>query len=286
VPQRSKSSTSPTSTRGRHAAGQRYLQAQASALAHGDCGDPFSVLGLHAEKPDQFVVRCYHPAASQAWVIDRTGSQIAELEQQYEPGFFAGPVPGRIDYRLRLALPARTMDLEDPYRFPPALGDVDMHLLAEGTHLRLYERLGAQLIEMEGIKGVSFAVWAPNARRVSVVGDFNDWDGRRHPMRKRFEAGVWELFLPELNEGAIYKYEIKSADGKLLPLKADPLSFQSERPPRTASIVHGAKKHAWNDEAWMSGRRSEQPFRADLHLRMPSRLLGARAGGEQPLSDL
>jgi 1,4-alpha-glucan branching enzyme len=264
VPQRSKSSTGSTSTRGRRAL--RDLQAQASALAHGDCGDPFSVLGLHTEKPDQFVVRCYHPVASQAWVIDRGGNQIAELEQQYEPGFFAGPVPGRIDYRLRLALPARTIDLEDPYRFPPVLGDVDMHLLAEGTHLRLYERLGAQLIEMEGIKGVSFAVWAPNARRVSVVGDFNDWDGRRHPMRKRFEAGVWELFLPDLSGGTIYKYEIKSADGKLLPLKADPLSFQSERPPRTASVVHGARKHEWDDASWMSGREATSSRSAPISI--------------------
>jgi 1,4-alpha-glucan branching enzyme len=253
---RSKSSPTSTSARGRPSQRARALHSQASALANGDCGDPFAVLGLHAERPDQLVVRCYHPAASRAWVVDRAGNEVAELEQQYEPGFFAGPVPERMDYRLRFALPARSIELEDPYRFPPVLGDIDMHLLAEGTHLKLYERLGAQLIEMDGVKGVSFAVWAPNARRVSVVGNFNDWDGRRHPMRKRVEAGVWDLFLPHLNGGEIYKYEIKSADGKLLPLKADPLSFQAERPPSTASIVHGAKKHEWDDASWMSGRES------------------------------
>ncbi|WP_119300612.1 1,4-alpha-glucan branching protein GlgB [Dongia deserti] len=264
--QRSKNPRQATSTRGRHARRETDLHALASALAGGDCGDPFSVLGLHAEKPDQFVVRCYHPAASQAWVIDRAGGEITKLEQQYEPGFFAGPVPGRINYRLRLALPVRTIELEDPYRFPPVLGDIDMHLLAEGTHLRLYERLGAQLIEIDGIKGVSFAVWAPNARRVSVIGDFNDWDGRRHPMRKRFEAGVWELFLPELKGGELYKYEVKSADGRLLPLKADPVSFQSERPPRTASVVHGAKKHEWNDASWMSGRESTSSRSAPISI--------------------
>jgi 1,4-alpha-glucan branching enzyme len=146
------------------------------------------------------------------------------------------------------------------------LGDVDMHLLAEGTHLRLYERLGAQLIEMDGVPGVSFAVWAPNARRVSVVGDFNDWDGRRHPMRKRIEAGVWELFLPGLKGGEIYKFEIKGADGRLLPLKADPLSFRSERPPHTASVTHGAKKYDWNDAPWMSARASSSGRSAPISI--------------------
>src|SRR5262245_44441080 len=148
--QRSKTPSDPTAARMNRTQRDHDLHALASALAHGDCGDPFAALGLHAEKADQFVVRCYYPAASQAWVIDRTGNPIAELAQAYEPGFFAGAVPGRIDYRLRLALPTRTIEVEDPYRFPPVLGDIDMHLLAEGTHLRLYERLGAQLIEMEG----------------------------------------------------------------------------------------------------------------------------------------
>ncbi|HEX6119060.1 MAG TPA: 1,4-alpha-glucan branching protein GlgB [Dongiaceae bacterium] len=238
----------------------------AVALASGDCGDPFSVLGMHTEEPNHVVVRCYHPGASRAWVIGRDGAEIAELEQKYEPGFFAGPVPERIDYRLRFALPTRTIELEDPYRFPPVLGDLDMHLLAEGTHLRLYERLGAQLIEIDGIKGVSFAVWAPNARRVSVVGDFNDWDGRRHPMRKRIEAGVWELFIPGLQGGEVYKYEIKGPDGRLLPLKADPLSFQSERPPHTASIVHGARKHEWSDTAWMGSREAANARSAPISI--------------------
>jgi 1,4-alpha-glucan branching enzyme len=254
--QRSNSPSPPSPARSPASQREHDLRSQVSALVHGDCGDPFSVLGPHAEGRDRFVVRCYHPASKQAWVIGRAGNQIAELQPMYEPGFFAGPVPERIDYRLRFALPASMIELEDPYRFPPVLGDIDMHLLAEGTHLKLYERLGAQLIEMDGIQGVSFAVWAPNARRVSVVGDFNEWDGRRHPMRKRIEAGVWELFVPGLKGGELYKFEIKGPDGKLLPLKADPLSFRSERPPHTASIVHGAKKYEWEDTSWMSGRES------------------------------
>ena len=264
MPQHSKSSHVPA--RSRHASRERDLHDQVTALVHGDHGDPFSLLGLHADKAEQFVARCYHPAASQAWVLDRAGTVVAELEQQFEPGFFAGSVPGRIDYRLRFQLPAKTIELEDPYRFPPVLGDVDMHLLAEGTHLKIYERLGAQLIEMDGIKGVSFVVWAPNARRVSVVGDFNDWDGRRHPMRKRVEAGVWELFLPGLQGGELYKFEIKGADGRLLPLKADPLSFRSERPPHTASIVHGARKFDWTDQPWMTARESSSSRSAPISI--------------------
>src|SRR5690349_1147574 len=262
--QRSSHSASPARSSGSQR--ERDLHNQVIALANGDCGDPFSVLGPHADEHDRFVVRCYHPPASQAWVIDRAGNQIAELKQVYEHGFFAGPIPERMDYRLRFALPASTVDLEDPYRFPPVLGDLDMYLLTEGTHLKLYERLGAQLIEMDGIQGVSFAVWAPNARRVSVVGDFNEWDGRCHPMRKRIESGVWELFVPGLKGGVLYKFEIKSADGKLLPLKADPLSFQSERPPHTASIVHGARKHEWNDASWMSGRESASSRSASISI--------------------
>ncbi len=149
----------------------------------------------------------------------------------------SGSGAGPFRYRLRFRLPAKTIELEDPYRFPPVLGELDVHLMAEGTHLRIYERLGAHPIEIDGVDGVAFAVWAPNAQRVSVVGDFNDWDGRRHPMRKRVEAGVWELFIPGLQGGELYKFEILGADGELLPLKADPLSLQRRSgrraPPRS-----------------------------------------------------
>ena len=127
--QRSRGAQAPA--RGRRSDRERDLHDQVTALVHGDHGDPFSLLGLHAEKPEQFVVRCYHPAAGQAWVLDRSGDVVTQMQQQYEPGFFVGPVPGRIDYRLRFELPAKTVDQEDPYRFPPVLGDVDMHLLAE-----------------------------------------------------------------------------------------------------------------------------------------------------------
>ena len=152
------------------------------------------------------------------------------------------------------------MEVEDPYRFGHVLGELDIHLLAEGTHLRAYERLGAHPREMDGVAGVAFAVWAPNARRVAVVGDFCEWDGRRLPMRKRVEAGVWEIFVPGARVGQRYKYEIKGPHGEMLPLKADPLAFQAEMRPATASVVHGLTGYDWRDQDWMS-RRAETSSR-------------------------
>jgi 1,4-alpha-glucan branching enzyme len=246
----------------------RGLEQQIETLVRGDHGDPFSLLGPHFVDSVGLVIRSFQPTASRVRVIDEGGAEIAELERMHPAGFFAGIVraDAPLTYRLRLELPAGQLDIDDPYRFPSILGDLDMHLLAEGNHQRLYERLGAQLSEMLGIAGVSFAVWAPNARRVSVVGDFNEWDGRRHPMRRRFEAGIWEIFLPGLGAGALYKYEIKTADGHLLPLKADPLAFRSEHPPHTASVVHGRKHFSWNDSQWLSGREAAQARSAPISI--------------------
>ena len=134
------------------------------------------------------------------------------------------------------------------------LGELDVHLLAEGTHLRSFERLGAHPQEMEGVAGTAFAVWAPNASRVSVIGDFCNWDGRRLPMRKRHECGVWELFVPHVARGDRYKYEIKGPSGNLMPQKADPYAFQAEMPPHTASVVHGLNSHQWGDQDWLRDR--------------------------------
>src|SRR6185312_10865191 len=145
-------------------------------------------------------------------------------------------------------------EFEDIYRFPPVLGDLDMHLLAEGSHLESHRKLGAHLVTHDGVPGVAFAVWAPNARRVSVVGDFNRWDGRRMPMRWRHAGGFWEIFVPGLGAGDRYKYEIVGPDGALLPLKADPHAEQTERPPGTASVVAGPSRHIWDDAEWMAGR--------------------------------
>jgi 1,4-alpha-glucan branching enzyme len=161
------------------------------------------------------------------------------VEVEGVEGFFEGPFPAVATVFLPPAdhLGSGVQETDDPYRFWTVLGEMDVWLLAEGSHLRPFERLGAHLCEIDGVAGTAFAVWAPDAQRVSVVGDFNTWDGRRHPMRLRRECGVWEIFLPGVTAGARYKYEIRSRDGRLLPLKADPYGFQGEMRPSTASIV-------------------------------------------------
>jgi 1,4-alpha-glucan branching enzyme len=213
-----------------------------TAICYGDHEDPFSVLGMHADRAGELWVRTFQPDAAMVAVIDAwTGERVAELRRRGGEGVFEGKIPGRKDrfgYRLRVNWYGVDRDVEDPYRFPPILGEMDVWLLAEGTHYRPYERLGAHPKEIEGVPGTAFAVWAPNAKRVSVVGDFNHWDGRRHPMRLRNECGVWEIFLPHVGPGAHYKYEIKAKNGKLLALKADPYGFRSEMRPATASVVH------------------------------------------------
>ena len=156
--------------------------------------------------------------------------------------------------------------MHDPYRFPPVLGAMDDYLIGEGTHRRLWERLGAHAIEHAGVAGVHFAVWAPNAARVSVVGDFNDWDGRRNPMRRRGGVGVWEIFIPGLGEGAVYKFELRAADGSLLPLKADPVGTGGELRPQNASVVRRVDDFTWNDAAWLAGRGAAQAVGAPVSI--------------------
>ena len=235
----------------------RPEQAAVDELVAGRHGDPFAILGPHP-CGGGVTVRVLAPAAQAADVIDgRDGRVLASLEKLHDAGVFAGLIEGLGEppvYRLRFRSGDARWDEEDPYRFPPVLGATDVHLMAEGTHRRLYEKLGAHPIRLEGTEGVAFAVWAPNARRVSIVGDFNGWDGRRHPMRKRHEAGVWELFIPGAQREALYKFEIMGADGELLPLKTDPIAFSQEAPPSTGSRVLGLVKHEWGDGVWMTAR--------------------------------
>jgi 1,4-alpha-glucan branching enzyme len=205
-------------------------------------GDPFSVLGVRADRDGVRWVRAFLPGAVRVDASSVDGcSRLCALAQRHADGFFEGRWPDDVaadDYRLLV----RWQDgheslLDDPYRFPPVLGEMDVWLMAEGTHLRPYEVLGATVREMLGVAGTSFAVWAPNASRVSVVGEFNFWDGRRHPMRQRSECGVWEIFLPGVQAGARYKFELRSRDGQTLPQKADPYALQAELRPATASVV-------------------------------------------------
>ena len=223
------------------------------ALAAGRIGDPFALLGPHPSAHGT-VVRAYLPPAEAVAAIDRSGVVLATLQPLPTPGLFAGIIPTGSAYRLRIHWPGgRLQETEDPYSFGLLLGELDIYLLAEGSHLELGHCLGAQPRSIEGIAGVRFAVWAPNAQRVSVVGDFNVWDGRRHPMRKRVEAGVWELFIPRLPAGTLYKYEILGPHG-LLPLKADPVALQVEPPPSTASVVPDATPFRWSDANWLEAR--------------------------------
>ncbi|MFZ4480971.1 MAG: 1,4-alpha-glucan branching protein GlgB [Rhodoferax sp.] len=203
-------------------------------------GDPFAVLGPHPAARGRISVRCFLPGARSVALQSPDGRTLGELAQRNSAGFFEGVLsaePGT-PYRLQVQWPeGASTTMEDPYRFPVVLGDMDIWLLAEGTHLRPFEVLGAQTCVMLGVAGTRFAVWAPNASRVSVVGDFNFWDGRRHPMRLRRECGVWELFLPDVRPGDRYKYEIRARDGQVLPARSDPYALQAELRPATASVI-------------------------------------------------
>jgi 1,4-alpha-glucan branching enzyme len=230
--------------------------------------DPFGVLGPHAG-PDGVAVRAFVPGASALRVEDMNGGEIAWLTQRHPDGFFEGLVTGhgeRFTYRLAASSGPHNWTLHDPYMFGAILGEMDDHLLVEGTHKHLYERLGAHPMTVDGIYGVHFAVWAPNARRVSVVGGFNAWDGRRHQMRKRIDSGIWEIFAPDIGEGTVYKYEIVGKTGVLLPLKADPLAFASELRPSTASVVARTDNFIWTDEAYLAARAKQTARREPISI--------------------
>jgi 1,4-alpha-glucan branching enzyme len=210
------------------------LPPNAQAIIGGYHANPFEYLGPHTDSEGR-VVRAFLPTAERVAIVDDAGHEC-ELPRLHEAGLFAGPVNGvNGHYRLRAQFGSSQVELEDAYRFPPVLSDFDIYLLSEGTHLHSHEKLGAHLVTLEGIEGVAFVVFAPNARRVSVVGDFNFWDGRRHAMRVRGN-GFWEIFIPGARVGDKYKYEILSPDG-LMPLKSDPYAFAAEQRPATASIV-------------------------------------------------
>lgn len=231
-------------------------------LTNGTHSDPFSVLGMHLTN-NALEVRALHPDADAVAVIDaKTGRALCDLEPQ-GGGLFAGPVPRRkkpFAYRLRFTKGPHVWEADDPYRFGPRLGALDEHLISEGAHRELWKVLGAHVQEHEAVQGVHFAVWAPNAMRVSVVGDFNGWDARRTPMRRRGHTGVWEIFVPDLGDGEPYKYDLLDSNGNPLPQKADPFGFGSEHPPKTASVVRDLRSHAWHDARWMDKRATLQRF--------------------------
>jgi len=231
-----------------------------AAIVGGYHGSPFEVLGIH-RTPRGTAVRAFQPQAKEVAVIAED-SLARPMERLHADGFFEAVFDDRADvfrYRLRITLPdGAAHETDDPYRFPPVLSEDDLYLFNEGTHLKLYEKLGAQIAEVEGVRGVAFGVWAPSAERVSVVGGFNQWDGRRHPMRPRGASGVWELFVPGLGEGEPYKYEIKTRYMGYMVTKSDPFGFAFEARPNTASIVADVNHFDWGDGEWMSSRKRRQ----------------------------
>jgi 1,4-alpha-glucan branching enzyme len=215
-----------------------------AALMRADHGDPFALLGLHPAG-EALVMRALLPGALAVDLLDAHARRLCTLARQDDSALFTAVVPRRrnpFSYRLRVTWaehdgqPGHTSEIDDPYRFGAQINETDVYLLAEGTHHRPYEWLGAHLVEVDGVAGTRFAVWAPSARRVSVAGAFNQWDGRRHMMRRRLEAGIWEIFVPQVGEGDLYKYEILGADG-VVRVKADPFAFRAEMRPQTASVV-------------------------------------------------
>jgi 1,4-alpha-glucan branching enzyme len=234
------------------------------ALLAGRHGDPFSLLGPHAG-PEGTFVRALVPGAEvlEAHALD--GVPLGYLKRVDPRGLFEGTLKGQpqpLKYHAQGG--GAQWWVTDPYSFGPVLGPVDDLLMGEGTHHRLYDKMGAHLVTHQGATGVHFAVWAPNARRVSVVGDFNDWDGRRHVMRFRGDTGVWEIFLPDIGEYRAYKFEIIGAYGRRLPLKADPFAFASELRPKTASLTAPPPAHVWKDDAhrtyWAGADPRRQPI--------------------------
>ena len=229
------------------------------ALAEARHDDPFGVLGPHVD-PNGVVIRACLPTAERV-AVARKGSAAVVMKRRHPAGVFEASIPGLQtipDYRLDVTYAGgTTAQIDDPYRYGRVLTDFDIYLFGEGKHTRIYDKLGAHLMTIGGVEGTHFAVWAPNARRASVVSDSNFWDGRRHPMRK-LGLGVWEIFIPGIGAGEKYKFELLSEHGEVL-LKSDPFGFAFELPPLNASIVV-RPDYQWRDAGWMEARQRQESW--------------------------
>ncbi len=244
---------------------QSELERDVALLLRAENRDPFRLLGPHIVEEGEekrMVVRGFFPWASQASILMNSQENPISAVRISPEGLFEAVLPifpelpvAPGSYRWMIQEPGQPeRELHDAYAFPPLLSGFDLHLMGEGTHYLKYEKMGAHPAVIDGVAGVQFGVWAPNALRVSVVGDFNRWDGRTHPMRNRIPSGVWELFVPEVSEGAIYKYEIRPMSSDLPILKSDPYAFRGELRPNTGSIVTRLDRHDWNDAGWLEYR--------------------------------
>src|SRR4051794_40926707 len=251
------------------------------ALLSGTIGDPHAFLGMHlaplaeptkkqkaAAKP-ALIVRAFVPGAEAVTVVERGGKEARFALERISPaGIFAATVAGRksfFPYDLEITRGGHTWTQGEPYRFLPTLGDLDLHLAGEGSHRRLYNVLGAHPREMDGVRGVSFAVWAPSARGVSLIGDFNGWHSRSLPLRALGSSGIWELFMPGLVPGEVYKYAIRGADG-VETQRADPLGFWSELRPKTASVIADLDAYSWGDTDWLAARERRDHYTAPMSI--------------------
>ena len=233
-------------------------------------GDPFSVLGPHIVDGGggkNLEVRAFLPEAAEVWVVYEKGLKVHAFEKVHEKGFFVVrlPVEETVSYQVRMkTYDGQIVEFRDPYSFGQILTDYDLYLMGEGSHYRKYEKLGAHITEIGGVGGVHFAVWAPNAKCVSVIGDFNRWDGRRHPMRLLVDSGIWEIFVPDIGEGELYKFDIRSRYHNYRAVKADPYGFYFEMRPKSASIVHDINDYRWNDASWLKKREQKNWFESPM----------------------
>jgi 1,4-alpha-glucan branching enzyme len=247
---------------------------QLEQLVQGHHWDPLAILGAHPTTQGNsptVEIRCFLPEASDVALLpSQQSQQPIPMKRIHKDGLFEATVPSPLETNLYRFLvtdyAGQVVERHDPYAFPPLLTDFELHLFAEGTFYKAYETMGAHLRTVQGVAGVHFVVWAPNAARVSVVGDFNQWDGRRHPMTNRGATGLWELFIPELIDGTLYKYEVRSRHQDAPLLKADPYAVASELRPKTASIVHTDTPYSWKDQSWMTARAQQNPLAKPLSI--------------------
>jgi len=241
-------------------------------IIHSEHRDPHHILGMHEiriQRKKAIAIRAFIPQALSIKVIEENTNKKYDMGKIHESGFFEIVFLNKKEkFRYQLEI----MDyhnhqwtIYDPYAFNPIISDLDRYLFNQGTHYKIYEKLGSHPMTVDGVKGILFAVWAPNAKCVSVVGSFNDWDGRRHPMRCLGDSGIWELFIPGVLEGDLYKYEIKTKENQLL-LKTDPYGFYTELRPSTASIIYDIDKYQWHDEKWMKERAQKDPLNQPLSI--------------------
>ncbi len=240
-----------------------------NALAHNDHGAPQEILGYHSYN-DQLVIRAIRPSAKTLLVVFKGEKQPLEMTKIHESGIFEVAIPmpkSEISYHFQAVTQQDiTETFNDPYAYPALFGEVDLYLHAQGQHRDIYEKLGAHLREIGGVKGVNFAVWAPNARVISVVGSFNGWDARTHPMRSHGDSGIWEVFVPNIGEGEIYKYALKSHIRLYKAEKTDPYGAFAELRPNTGSVVASLDGYTWNDDEWMTARAETNILTAPMSM--------------------